>query len=156
MTHVWALWNHCICLVIITRECFRNLNWSLQLENIKLSLKGKLKQERMTKKKILQSSFIANLSYKLKKKKMLIQLKWKKMMKYHLGDSAHLWDSCLSVWNLVRSQNVAFCLFLIFFPNLHLLHFIILVSTSLLVICNMISSSMAEERKQNSAVLSQS
>lgn len=48
MTHVWAFRNCCVCLVIITRECFRNLNQTLQLEYTKLGLKEKLKGRRMS------------------------------------------------------------------------------------------------------------
>lgn len=89
VTHVWAFQNCCVCLVIIMRECFRNLNQTLQLEYTKLGLKEKLSGGRMSitgtqkfqspcRKAKLQTSRTASL-----------QSEWKKPINPLAGGATH-------------------------------------------------------------------
>ena len=145
-THVWALWNHCVCLVIIIRECFRNLNWSLQLEHTELGLKRKLKKEEAWQ-KMSPGSFYSStkLSSRKKKKKINENSSGKRQSTHFLGDLFILGISCLTTWYVKEREIPAFlCLAVPFF------HFVMLPSTRFLVIYSMIPTRDTKNRKQNS------
>ena len=107
-THVWALWNHCVCLVIIIRECFRNLNWSLQLEHTELGLKRKLKKEEAWQKMSPGSFYSSTKLSSRKKKKNQWKLQWKKAINTFSRRSVYSRD--LLSYYLVRKRERDSCL----------------------------------------------
>lgn len=106
-THVWALWNHCVCLVIIIRECFRNLNWSLQLEHTELGLKRKLKKGEAWQ-KMSPGSFYSSTKLSSRKKKINENSSGKRQSTHFLGASVYSRD--LLSYYLVRKRERDSCL----------------------------------------------